>query len=89
MYKELINAVSNIPLVRTGKADVAALFSFHADVAVFMKLKMACEMKPGRYKKYLKEWESFMRLRNAEDFIPHNESKNALFYKNIFDWRND
>lgn len=83
-YERLIKAFFSIPELRTGKIDISTLLSYYGDIQVFKKLIKACENNPKKQKEYFAKWNEFIKMRNEEDFIPHGNSNNYSFYKELF-----
>jgi len=82
----LINALDDVPLLRDGKGNVDALVSFHSDIKIHRKFMRHYKLADNKQEKInlIQYWNSFMNMRNKEDFIPHFDSKNKLTYNSIF-----
>jgi len=86
MKKEtfLLYAISDIPLVKDGKGGIGELQSFHADIAMWTKMKNHIYMYPESLNKSIEKWRDFIRKRNDENFIPHSKSQHYLLYRTLF-----
>ena len=80
----LLNAISDIPLVKSGKGGIGELQSFHADIAMWTKMRNHVYVYPDKLNESIEKWKDFIRKRNDEDFIPHSKSKHYLLYKTLF-----
>jgi hypothetical protein len=81
---KLLSSILDIPLIKDGKCGVDELHSFHADVAMWFRLKNYVYMYPEQAKQSFKLWEDFIRKRNDEDFIPHSVSEHYSLYRTLF-----
>lgn len=82
----ICDAFDRIPIVKDGKGDAAAMVSFMSDIKQFRKFKNAFNFSEDKSEcmKYISEWNEYINLREAEDYIPHFESKNKLLYLSMF-----
>lgn len=83
----LDTALESIPSIRSGKSDVMALVSFSEDIAMFRRFRRAYLRSYDdltERKRLLGVWNKVIALRDAEDYVPHFESQNYEFYKNVF-----
>lgn len=85
MKKEtiILNALSDIPLIKEGKGGVKELRSFYDDICIFLRFKSYC-LNGNDMKIALELWNKFIQMRNDEDFILYTDSENYGFYYNLF-----
>jgi hypothetical protein len=87
MYKKLIQAYQDIPMIRDGKGSVDALLSLRKDIEQYSKLVKVVLFDPERTNVLIKEWNDYIEMRKTEDFCPWFKSYNELLYHKMFDWR--
>ncbi|MCW3111343.1 MAG: hypothetical protein JWQ09_5849 [Segetibacter sp.] len=81
-----LDAFDRIPIVRDGKGDAAAMASFIGDIKMFRAFRHAYNLAEDKAEclTLISNWNTYINLRNEEDFIPLFDSKNKLLYRSLF-----
>lgn len=86
MFRVFMEAFDTIPAIRDGKGDMNAITSFSQDLKMFRKFrrKYSFSESSSEAKDIIDKWNKYIQLRNDEDFIPFDMSKNRQLYNSLF-----
>ncbi len=85
-HDAIINALKSIPNLREGRINFPVLASYYHDIVIYKRFVLAVESANRRkqIESLSKEWDSFIQMRDLEDYPMHHESSNYAFYDMLF-----